>query len=111
MYEKVWLAGLGAYGRSEKLGKEGAKLFDELVHEGADVRNRASGKLEDLKLKAKEKIQTNAVRIKELLRLEPHNGDIAALSRQVEELSAAINALALAPQTGKKTTDKHGKKS
>ena len=102
MYEKIWLAGLGAYGRSEKLGKEGVKLFDELVDEGSDVRDRASEKLEDLKQKAKDKIQGNVGKIKELLRLEPGHSDIEALSRQVEELSAAVNALALTPSQPEK---------
>ena len=107
MYEKIWLAGLGAYGRSEKLGKEGVKLFDELVDEGSEVRDRASDKLEDLKKKAKDKIQANVSKIKELLHIEPDHSDVQALSRQVEELSAAVNALALKPaQPAKKVLPK-----
>ncbi|WP_263081983.1 phasin family protein [Endozoicomonas sp. Mp262] len=97
MYDKIWLAGLGAYGRSEKLGKEGVKLFDELVDEGSEVRDRASEKLEDIKHKAKEKIQSNIGKIKEMLAIAPDDSDIKALSLQVEELSAAVNALAMKP--------------
>ncbi len=97
MYEKIWLAGLGAYGRSEKLGKEGVKLFDELVDEGSEVRDRASERLEDIKQKAKEKIQGNVSKMKELLHIDSDQSDIRALSQQVEELSAAVHALALKP--------------
>lgn len=107
MYEKIWLAGLGAYRRSEKLGKEGVKLFDELVDEGSDVRDRASERLEDLKQKAKYTVQGNIQKIKEVLHIEPDNADIEALSHQVEELSAAVNALTMPAKTHtSKTTGK-----
>lgn len=100
MYEKIWLAGLGAYSRSEKLGKEGIKLFDELVVEGHDVRDRASEKLEDIKQMAREKVQSNIGKIKEMLTIAPNDAELKALSLQVEELSAAVNALAMKPSSG-----------
>lgn len=97
MYEKIWLAGLGAYARYEKLGTEGRKLFEELVEDGEDVRDRASDKVEDLKQKAQDKFNETTVRLKEVLRISEEGGeskdDVQELSRQIQELSKAVKAL------------------
>ena len=104
MYSKIWLAGLGAYGRSEKLGKEGIKLLDELAGEGVDVRDRAADKIASVKQHIRSSVQDNVDKVKGLLHIPSKNKDIDSLSRQVEELSAAVNALAQKPaQTTKKT--------
>ncbi|MTI15034.1 hypothetical protein E1189_18715 [Sansalvadorimonas verongulae] len=98
MYEKIWLAGLGAYARYEKLGTEGRKLFDGLVEDGEDVRDRANDKVEDLKQKAQEKVNDTTVRLKEVLRIkeagvEEEKDDLQELSKQIDELSKAVKAL------------------
>ncbi|MGY0218500.1 phasin family protein [Endozoicomonadaceae bacterium StTr2] len=107
MYDKIWLAGLGAYSRYEKLGKDGKKLFEELVEDGEAVRERATGKIDELKDAAKDKVQDNISRIKELLNLESNStsDDIKELTAQVEELNVAVKALAQAkPAAARKTS-------
>ncbi|WP_330924169.1 phasin family protein [Candidatus Sororendozoicomonas aggregata] len=105
MYSKIWLAGLGAYGRSEKLGKESIRLFDELAGEGVDVRERAAQKVTSLRHRVKDGLQKNVNKVKGLLYVRANNADIDALSRQVEELSVAVNALAKqSSQTAKSLT-------
>ncbi|WP_281648734.1 phasin family protein [Parendozoicomonas sp. Alg238-R29] len=100
MYEKIWLAGLGAYARYEKFGTEGRKLFDELVEDGEDVRDRATDKVDDLKQKAQDKINETIARLKEVLRIkeseEEGTDDVQELSKQIEELSKAVKALTAA---------------
>ena len=93
MYEKIWLAGLGAYARYEKLGQEGKRLFEELVEDGEDVRDRGSDEVDVLKEKAQEKINETIVRLKEIIHLDK-NGDTRKLSHQIEELNKAVKALA-----------------
>ncbi len=105
MYSKIWLAGLGAYGRSEKLGKESIRLLDELAGEGVDIRERTAEKMTSLRQRIKDNLQENVNKVKDLLYVKPKNTHIDALSRQVEELSVAVNALAKqSPQTAKKPT-------
>ena len=93
MYEKVWLAGLGAYARYEKFGLEGKKLFEELVEDGEDVRDRATDKVDELKQRA----QLMIGRVKGVLRSktgEQNSGeDLQQLSLQIKELSEAIKSL------------------
>ncbi len=104
MYDKIWLAGLGAYSRYEKLGKDGKKLFDELVEDGEAVRERATGKIDELKDKAKDKVQDNVTRVRELLNLEPST-EIQDLTTQVEELNVAVKALAQAKPATRKASN------
>ncbi len=99
MYEKIWLAGLGAYARYEKFGTEGRKLFDELVEDGEDVRDRATDKVEDLKQKAQDSFNETIVRLKEVLRIKEaadKPNEVQDLSKQIEELSKAVKALSAA---------------
>ena len=93
MYEKIFLASLGTYARYEKLGKEGSKLFDELVEEGETVNDRTTSKLDEYKTKAKDKLQDQLDKLKDLLKLEDNKDEIAELSAQVEALSLSVKAL------------------
>ncbi|OQX36542.1 MAG: hypothetical protein B0D91_08900 [Oceanospirillales bacterium LUC14_002_19_P2] len=93
MYEKIWLAGLGAYARSEKKGQEGKAFFDELVVDGEKVRDRASDKIDELKGKAKDSIGEVVDKVRDILKLEKDK-DTEELSLQIEALSKAVSELA-----------------
>jgi polyhydroxyalkanoate synthesis regulator phasin len=68
MARKVWLAGLGAYGkgyeeltgRIETLSSESNKLFDELVAKGAKLESEGKQKFEGMKNDLKAKTEVDA---------------------------------------------------
>lgn len=88
---KIWLAGLGAYGKSfdeaqgryEKMSVEASKLFDELVVKGAKIETKAKDKLQ-----VKDKVETRVAEVRRKLGL-----DTATEDQKVEVLSAKIDAL------------------
>lgn len=98
MARKIWLAGLGAYGKSfeeiqnqyEKLNSETSRRFEELVEKGA--------KLEaDTKKKIKKQTSTEK-RVDELRKkLTGNSSDIENkindLSQKVDELTVAVSKL------------------
>ncbi|PJE78704.1 hypothetical protein CI610_02357 [invertebrate metagenome] len=98
MYEKIWLAGLGAYARYEKLGKESRRFFDDLVDDGEDIRDRASDKLESIKEKAKETFSSNVGKLRSAFHIQTRPSDVQLLSQQIQELSAAVHELKLKAQ-------------
>jgi len=63
--KQIWLAGLGAYGRSfdeiqnryEKINSESQKLFDELVARGEQLQANAEEKLQDGKSDLERRIE------------------------------------------------------
>ena len=88
---KIWLAGLGAYGKSfdeaqgqyEKLSAEASKVFDELVQKGEKLETEAKDKI-----KAKTNVEERVSEVRKKLGL-----DKASADEKVEELSAKIDAL------------------
>ncbi|PJE80885.1 hypothetical protein CI610_00133 [invertebrate metagenome] len=92
MYEKLWLAGLGAYGRYEKLGQEGKKLFEDLVEEGDEMRDELSDRLGDVKEKALGKISDTLNKVRCAVTPETEK-DVEKLAPQLEELTEAIKML------------------
>ncbi len=92
MYEKLWLAGLGAYGRYEKLGKEGKKLFEDLVEEGDDMRDELSDRFETAKQKTLDKLNDTISKVRTTIL--PESEDKATqLVPQLEELTKAVKLL------------------
>lgn len=98
MARKVWLAGLGAYGkgyeevkgRFETLSTDSNKLFDELVAKGAKLEAEGKGKIEEVKTKVADKTEIDA-RIETVrTKLGLNNTDS---EQKIEELSAKIDAL------------------
>ena len=98
MARKVWLAGLGAYGKSyeefkgriESLSTDSNKLFDELVAKGQKLEAQGKSKVEEVKNKVASKTDIES-RIKQVrTKLGFTNTDS---EQQVEELSAKIDAL------------------
>jgi poly(hydroxyalkanoate) granule-associated protein len=112
---QVWLAGLGALVRAQR---EGPKLFESLVEEGAtieqrqrtNVRHMAQGALQDLREtldtrtaqvrgKANEAMenleQIFQARVQKALQQlgMPTSHEIGALSRKVNELNRSVQAL------------------
>ena len=88
---KIWLAGLGAYGKSfdeaqgqyENLSAEASKVFDELVEKGEKLETEAKDKI-----KAKTNVEERVAEVRKKLGL-----DKASADEKVEELSAKIDAL------------------
>jgi len=98
MARKVWLAGLGAYGkgyeevkgRFETLSTDSNKLFNELVVKGEKLETEGKGKVEEVKTKVAEKteIETRIETVRTKLGFNNTDTD-----QKVEELSAKIDAL------------------
>lgn len=88
---KIWLAGLGAYGKSfdeaqgryEKLSTEAGKVFEDLVAKGESLESEAKDKL-----KAKTNVEERVAEVRKKLGLDKTGND-----QKVEELSAKIDAL------------------
>lgn len=88
---KIWLAGLGAYGKSydeaqgryEKLSADAAKLFDDLVDKGAKIETEAKDKFQ-----VKANVESRVADVRKKLGLDKVSSD-----QKVEELSAKIDAL------------------
>ena len=88
---KIWLAGLGAYGKSfdeaqgryEKISVEASKMFEELVVKGSKIETEAKDKFQ-----VKDKVETRVAEVRKKLGLDSVSAD-----EKVEELSAKIDAL------------------
>ena len=98
MARKVWLAGLGAYGkgfeeakaRMETLNADSNKLFADLVVKGEKLEAEGKGKIVEAKEKvaAKAEINTRVEALRGKLGLNKTDADL-----KIEELSAKIDAL------------------
>lgn len=88
---KIWLAGLGAYGKSfdeaqgqyEKLSTEASKVFDSLVAKGETLETEAKDKLN-----FKTNVEERVAEVRKKLGLDKGSAD-----EKVEELSAKIDVL------------------
>ena len=101
MARKVWLAGLGAYGkgyeeikgRIESLSTDSNKLFNELVVKGEKLETEGKGVVEEVKTKVAKKTEIES-RIETVRsKLGFNNSDTET---KIEELSAKIDALTAA---------------
>ncbi|WP_339725661.1 phasin family protein [uncultured Paraglaciecola sp.] len=98
MARKVWLAGLGAYGkgyeevkgRFEALSTDSNKLFNELVVKGEKLETEGKGKVAEVKTKVAEKteIESRIETVRTKLGFNNTDTDL-----KIEELSAKIDAL------------------
>lgn len=88
---KIWLAGLGAYGKSldevqsnfDKMNTEATKVFDDLVNKGEALETEAKGKF-----KEKTNIEARVAEVRKKLGLDKQSDD-----DKIAELSAKIDAL------------------
>lgn len=93
---KIWLAGLGAYGKGfdeaqgqyEKLNAEATKLFDELVEKGEKLEVEAKDKYEAEKENVKSNVENRVAEVRTKLGLDNDDTD-----KKIEELSSKIDAL------------------
>jgi polyhydroxyalkanoate synthesis regulator phasin len=109
MARKVWLAGIGAYGkgyeevkgRFEALSTDSNKLFDELVLKGEKLETEGKGKVKDVQTKvaAKTEIETRIETVRTKLGLNNTDSDkkIEELSTKIDALTAAVAKLAAQP--------------
>lgn len=92
MARKIWLAGLGAYGKSveeaqgryEKLSEEASKMFDELVTKGETLEGDAKSKFKS----TTNDVENRVADVRKKLGLDSEPAD-----QRIEELSAKIDAL------------------
>jgi polyhydroxyalkanoate synthesis regulator phasin len=113
MARKVWLAGLGAYGkgyeevkgRFEALSTDSNKLFDELVVKGEKLETEGKGKVKEVttKVAAKTEIETRIETVRTKLGFNNTDSDnkIEELSNKIDALTAAVAKLAAKPVTKK----------
>ncbi len=97
---KIWLAGLGAYGkgydeakgRFEELNTDAAKVFEDLVGKGekleADAKQKFQEKTEEFKTKADLNISERVAEVRQKLGLNANDNE-----DKIDELSAKIDAL------------------
>jgi len=98
MSRKIWLAGLGAYGKSfdeiesqyDKLNSETTRMFDKLVSKGEKLEART--KVEFKKKTAVEK-RVEEVRKKLGLDSSDTNATIDEISQKVDALTEAVNKI------------------
>jgi polyhydroxyalkanoate synthesis regulator phasin len=101
MARKIWLAGLGAYGkgyeevkgRIESLSTDSNKLFDELVAKGQKLETEGKDKVEAVKNEviAKTEIESRIETVRAKLGFNSNDNDL-----KIEELSAKIDTLTTA---------------
>jgi polyhydroxyalkanoate synthesis regulator phasin len=113
MARKVWLAGLGAYGkgyeevkgRFESLSTDSNKLFDELVVKGEKLETEGKGRVEEVKTKVASKTELEArietVRTKLGFNNTDSDKKIEELSDKIDALTAAVAKLASKPAAKK----------
>lgn len=89
---KIWLAGLGAYGKSydeaqgryEKLSTDASKVFEDLVAKGSTLEEEAKTKFKS----TTNDVETRVAEVRKKLGLDNDQADA-----KIEELSAKIDAL------------------
>jgi polyhydroxyalkanoate synthesis regulator phasin len=113
MARKVWLAGLGAYGkgyeevkgRFEALSTDSNKLFDELVVKGEKLESEGKGKVKDVQTKvvAKTEIESRIETVRTKLGLNNTDTEtkIEELNTKIDALTAAVAKLATKPAVKK----------
>lgn len=113
MARKVWLAGIGAYGkgyeevkgRFEALSTDSNKLFDELVVKGEKLETEGKDKVKEVQTKvaAQTEIETRIETVRNKLGLNNTDSDkkIEELSDKIDALTAAVAKLAAKPAVKK----------
>jgi len=105
MARKIWLAGLGAYGkgyeevkgRIESLSTESNKLFDDLVVKGEKLETEGKDKVKQVKddVLAKTEVESRIETVRSKLGFGKTDNEakLEELSAKIEELTAAITKL------------------
>jgi len=93
---KIWLAGLGAYGkgydeakgRFEELNTDASKVFDDLVAKGEELEAEAKNMFKEKTDELTEKADSRVAKVRESLGMNTTDAD-----DKIDELSAKIDAL------------------
>lgn len=109
MTRKVFLAGLGAYGKSfeetksrfESLSTESNKIFSDLVAKGETLETQGKSKFSEVqtKISAKADLNTRVEALRSKLGLNKTSDDqkIEALNAKIDSLTAAVAKLTSKP--------------
>jgi polyhydroxyalkanoate synthesis regulator phasin len=120
MARKIWLAGIGAYGRAfseaqesiAKVSEDTTKMFEDLVARGEEIEDTVETKGRELAKRVKAPAFSMEDRIKEMrerLNLSPDGGEGAGRLTQIEDRLAAIEDKLdqlLAAKASRKTSTK-----
>lgn len=98
---KIWLAGLGAYGKSfdevtgrvENLNGEAAKVFEELVAKGEKIEAGAKDKFKAKADRLQVKARVNEVREKLGMNDKSNSEKIDELTAKIDALTATVAKL------------------
>lgn len=98
---KIWLAGIGAYGRAfseaqesiAKLGGESARVFEDLVAKGEAIEKTVEARGRKVAAKLAPGAHSLDERIKKMRERIMHGDDHASLADEVVELRARVAAL------------------
>ena len=110
---KIWLAGLGAYGKSledaqgqlDKASQEASRFFQDLVDKGQNIENQTRGairsRIDEARSLITERAESNTRSVEELIqrvrdRVAPESGvhgQLGALTRRVDSLASALSKL------------------
>jgi len=120
--KKIWLAGLGAYGKAfdgaseqidkinehyEKMSKETSQVFEELVAKGKKLDSENHDKLSEVKSKTTSSIEDRINKVRSSLHFGAGNpAELSQLSDKVDALTAKVDALLDAMGEGKKASAK-----
>jgi poly(hydroxyalkanoate) granule-associated protein len=106
--KKIWLAGLGAYGRAfdgaseqieklneqyEKMSKETTELFDNLVAKGKKIDAESHDKLSEAKTKTTSTIEERINKVRSSLHFGGSSVDVVELNQKVDALTEKVDAL------------------
>ena len=98
---KIWLAGIGAYGKGfdeaqgqyKKLNTEATKLFNDLVDKGEKLEGEAKEKFQAETDSIKHNVEERVADVRSKLGLDKKDSDEKSSDEKIEELSAKIDAL------------------
>jgi polyhydroxyalkanoate synthesis regulator phasin len=103
MARKIWLAGLGAYGkgyeeakgRIDSLSTDSNKFFDELVSKGEKLETEGKDKVNTFKsdVVAKADLDSRIEAVRAKLRFTSSDSKIEELSSKIDTLTAAVAKL------------------
>lgn len=116
--QQIWLAGLGAFSRSDE---EGGKFFEALVKAGEDIESRtkdAAGRVEEVRDRMKEKATDTFGRVERvfddrisatLSRLGiPSQREIDSVHERLDEITDVLQSLAQAVQQSNRPSKDKG---
>lgn len=120
--KKIWLAGLGAYGKAfdgaseqfdkfseqyEKVSKDTTVFFDDLVAKGTKLDVDSQSKLSEAKSKTSSSIEERISKVRNSLHLNiGGDSSVSDLNDKIDALTAKVDALLDGAKPAKKTVSK-----